>query len=265
LRIPVYDLGGSGPPLLISHATGFCGRVYDPLAAGLADRFHVYAVDHRGHGAAGSPPDGDLSYQAMAVDLIETIDRLGLQQPALFAHSMGATVGLLAAQRRPGLFSGAYLFEPSALPDSFTINGAVRDMIAVTRSRADRFASKQDALAAFSVKLPYSRFRPDVLACFVENGFEELPDGSARLCCRPEDEAECYVRNMIPVSTLAGVAIDATIASGGLDEFGVGLVPPPLLAVLPEARVVVYEDLGHFAPLEAPDRIAADVAAALAS
>ncbi|MHB8696291.1 MAG: hypothetical protein ACYDHH_34185 [Solirubrobacteraceae bacterium] len=43
------------------------------------------------------------------------------------------------------------------------------------------------------------------------------------------------------------------------------MVPPPLSAVLPHARVVVHEFVGHFGPLEAPDRIAADVISSLSS
>jgi pimeloyl-ACP methyl ester carboxylesterase len=263
MRLPIYDRGGSGPPLVISHATGFCGRLYDPLAAALAHRFHVYAVDHRGHGQAGSPRDGDMSYDAMAVDLLEAIDALELETPSVFGHSMGATVALLAARRRPGVFAHAYLFEAAALPSDFRVNGAMSAMIEGVRHRVDRFPSKADALANFALKDPYRRFRADVLACFVQHGLVELPDGTAGLRCAPADEAECYARNMTPVSRFAGLSIDATLACGTTDDFGMGLVPPPLTAVLPEARVVVHEFVGHFGPLEVPERIAADVIDAL--
>ncbi|MHB8696290.1 MAG: alpha/beta fold hydrolase [Solirubrobacteraceae bacterium] len=204
MRIPIHDRGGSGPPLVISHATGFCGRLYDPLAAALSDRFRVFAVDHRGHGEAGSPPDGDMSYQAMAVDLIDAIESLDLEAPRVFGHSMGATVALLAAQRRPELFSRAYLFEASALPTAFRVNGATNAMIEGVRRRIARFPSKPEALANFAAKDPYRRFRADALACFVEHALVENPDGGVRLRCTPTDEAECYLRNMISVVLFAG-------------------------------------------------------------
>jgi hypothetical protein len=40
VELAVHDLGGEGPVLLVSHATGFHGRCYLPLATHLATRFH---------------------------------------------------------------------------------------------------------------------------------------------------------------------------------------------------------------------------------
>ncbi len=59
VEVAVYDLGGSGPTLVIAHATGFCGPAYGPFASALVDRFHCYAFDFRAHGAS-SRPEGEL-------------------------------------------------------------------------------------------------------------------------------------------------------------------------------------------------------------
>jgi pimeloyl-ACP methyl ester carboxylesterase len=264
MPIPVHDLGGAGAPLVISHATGFSGRVYEPLAALLAGSFRVFAVDHRGHGVAGSPTDGDMSYAAMAADLIEAIDACELDAPVVFGHSMGGTVALLAALERPGLFAGAYLYEPSALPPQNAVNGRMAMWSEAIRRRTSEFPSRAAALQNFATKDPYRRFRADVLDAFVEHAFEELPGGVVRLRCRPEDEAECYARNVTSVDDLTGIEIAATLACGADDEFGAGLVPPPLASLLPDAQLVVYEHLGHFGPFEAPDLIGLGVIDALA-
>ena len=58
VRLAVHDLGGDGPPLLLSHATGFHGHVFAPLAAALSARFHCWAIDYRGHGSSERPTDG---------------------------------------------------------------------------------------------------------------------------------------------------------------------------------------------------------------
>ena len=55
VQIAVHDLGGSGPTLMLSHATGFHGRCYLPVADLLADRFHSVAFDYRGHGDTPRP------------------------------------------------------------------------------------------------------------------------------------------------------------------------------------------------------------------
>ena len=57
--IAVHELGGQPDaglrPLLVSHATGFHGRCYLPMAHELADRFHSIGFDYRGHGDTPRP------------------------------------------------------------------------------------------------------------------------------------------------------------------------------------------------------------------
>lgn len=260
----VHELGGDGRPLLLSHATGFPGRLYAPLAARLREAFTVLALDHRGHGDASSPADGDLSYTSMASDLVATVDRLGLSRPVIFGHSMGASVALLAARERPDLFAGAYLYEPSLIATGRDIGPMMGAWAAGVRARRSAFASRADAMLWFAKREPYSRFRADVLAAYVEHGLEDLDDGTVRLRCRPEDEAVCYAHNVLSADAVAGVHLRATIACGTTDTLGVGLVPPAVAEVLPYADVVVHRQLGHFGPMEAPDTIADDVIAALA-
>ena len=55
VHLVVHDLGGDGPTLLHSHATGFHGRCYVPIADALADRFHSVGFDYRGHGDTPQP------------------------------------------------------------------------------------------------------------------------------------------------------------------------------------------------------------------
>ncbi|MEA2716219.1 MAG: hypothetical protein QOI99_536, partial [Actinomycetota bacterium] len=62
MEVAVHDLGGDGPPLVLVHATGFCGGVLRPLAAGLGGSFHAWAVDVRGHGASVTPDGLDFGW-----------------------------------------------------------------------------------------------------------------------------------------------------------------------------------------------------------
>src|SRR5690606_33432322 len=69
VTVAVHDLGGSGEPLLISPATGFCGGAYGPLATELHERFHVYALDYRAHGESSAPGSEALAWERMTDDL----------------------------------------------------------------------------------------------------------------------------------------------------------------------------------------------------
>jgi pimeloyl-ACP methyl ester carboxylesterase len=245
--------------LLVSHATGFTGRTYTPFASTLARRFHVWAIDHRGHGHAGEPPDGDLSWDAMARDLLDAIDAAGLVKPFVYGHSMGGAVALLAAARRPEAFSAAYVFEPAILASRTHLHDWIEAWIAGIRRRREVFESLGDALAYFAARDPYRRFRVDALMAYVTDGLAPLPDGRLRLRCPPDVEADCYAREVVVADTFARLPLRVVVACGVGDFFGAGLVPPALANYLPAAEVRKLAHVGHFGPLEAPELAARDV------
>ena len=123
MSVAVHELssGGAAPPLLISHATGFCGHAYAPLAAALGDRFRSLAIDHRGHGATMPPPGWEVGegvdWRRFGDDTLavaRAIDAPG--RLVGFGHSMGGSSLLMAAHRDPSLFARLVLFEPIARP-----------------------------------------------------------------------------------------------------------------------------------------------------
>jgi pimeloyl-ACP methyl ester carboxylesterase len=262
--IALHDLGGDGPAVVICHATGFCGRAYLPLATELLPHFHVWAVDLRGHGEAGIPPDGDFSYAAMARDLAAEMDAVAVDGIRIFGHSMGGAVGLLAARLRPDLVRSAYLFEPAVLPTETVLGARLAAFAETVRGRRDHFASRAEVLWSFSRRSPYQYFRADALAAFVEHGFEDLDDGTVRLRCRPESEALCYLGDNPRADEFRDLDLTVTFGCGGTDGFDTGMVPPAFAEQMPRAEVIVYERLGHFAPFEAPVTIAYDAVSAFA-
>ena len=116
--IAQHDLGGDGPPLLVSHATGFHGRCYLPLAQELAAHFHCTAFDYRGHGDTPQP-DAPVDWERYADDAHEMATALTARHGApidAFGHSMGGACLLMAALREPGLFRRLVVFEPIVFP-----------------------------------------------------------------------------------------------------------------------------------------------------
>lgn len=97
-----YDTCGAGEPLVLLHPGGVDSRAFGPNLEDLAARFHVYTVDRRGHGRT---PDatGPLTFELMAEDTIKFLERIVGGPASLLGVSDGATVGLLAALRRPDL------------------------------------------------------------------------------------------------------------------------------------------------------------------
>jgi len=91
LRIHFRDWGNpEAPPLVIVHGLRDHSHSFDDLARGLLDKFHVYALDLRGHGDSETTPY--YSFGHFALDLYNFIRALRLQKPVLIGHSMGGEV-----------------------------------------------------------------------------------------------------------------------------------------------------------------------------
>ena len=265
--LAVLDLGGDGPPLLMTHATGFCGSVLTPLAEQLADRFHCWTYDARGHGASLAPWGLDWSWARFTDDVLAVVDGLGLGRPLFgFGHSSGGAALLDAEARRPGTFAALWCFEPIVWPAITAELARSREpLIAGALHRRDRFASRQEALDNFSSKPPLASLDPTALMAYVDCGF--APDGGGvRLRCAPEVEAEIYRQGLVHdgFTRLPRVGCPVTIARGGRTVAVELDVAEAQVEAVTLGRLVGLAGLGHFGPLEDPAGVAAAVAAAFA-
>lgn len=106
------DLGGwrlhylewgrpEAPPVVFLHALGalVTAHHWDAIAAAMQDRYRVIVPDQRGFGL--SDWQQAYSFQLMAHDLAELVERLELDGLILVGHSMGGTVACLYAETRP--------------------------------------------------------------------------------------------------------------------------------------------------------------------
>ncbi|WDL99535.1 alpha/beta fold hydrolase [Alicyclobacillus sp. ALC3] len=89
----------SAPPLIALHALGQSGASFDAVAATLARKYRVLALDLRGHGGSARP--GTYSFELMRDDLRQFANTLGLESFTLLGHSMGGTVSYLFAEAYP--------------------------------------------------------------------------------------------------------------------------------------------------------------------
>ncbi|MGH9117218.1 MAG: alpha/beta fold hydrolase [Acidimicrobiales bacterium] len=262
VELAVHDLGGRGEPLLIAHATGFCGRAYDPLSALLRRQFHVFAIDLRGHGDSTSPADGDFGWSGMADDVLATNAVIGRGPIGAIGHSMGGAALLLAEAARPGTLRFAYLYEPILFPSGFVAYGD-NAMAGPARRRRARFASKAEVLHRYANRPPLNVLRADALAAYVEHGFMSMDDGTVRLKCTGEHEARTYDAGLqVTVDRIAGVTVPTTVAVG-LRTSGTGpeRLAPGIVAALGSASLLEYPHLGHFGPLQDPESLVPDVLA----
>lgn len=268
VQVAVFDLGApnAGPTLLISHATGFHGHCYAPLADELGDRAHCVAFDYRGHGDTELPEGVAIGWDTYANDVVAVAQSLG-RPIAAFGHSMGGACLLMAAHRHPDLFSQLVLYEPIVPPPGVfpSADRAYEDnplAAGALRRRAD-FESFEAALANYSAKRPLNGWRPDALRAYVDYGFRATDTG-VTLKCTPQVEAATFATASLDTwDLLPQIDTPVTVLSGRLD----GTPPPafaePVAQRLANATFHRLDELDHFGPMTDPDVVAAQIVAAL--
>ena len=273
VSVAVYDFGGDGPLLMMCHATGFCGPMWAPIARALSDRFHCVALDFRGHGRTGRPDGVSLQWQGMGHDLLAVIDdvrRRHLSSGPVFAigHSMGGASIVLAELARPGTIARAWALEPILFPTPADIepnNDGVSPvhespLVAGARRRRPEFESRDAAFERYGSRPPFSEIDAEVLRLYVDEGFRDLPDGTVRLRCEPESEAQIFENSLCGAFYHLGeIGFPFLVAASG-DGQAPAMVAETVVAQNSNFELAEYPDLTHFGPFEDPKRIAADAA-----
>lgn len=261
--IAVHDLGGTGRALLFSHATGFHGRCYAPVARRLAGR-HCLALDYRGHGDTPRP-EGPVDWGRYGDDAEAVAEWLAEQesgQPAgpidAFGHSMGGAALLMAAHRRPDLFRRLVLFEPIVFPAEAHDPGRDNSLARSTLRRREAFASYDDAIANFAAKAPLAAFHPEALEAYVRHGFREAPDGTVHLKCARETESETFATGTAHDTwdLLPQINTEVVVVNGRVDDAQPSMIAEAVAGRLPNARYLQRNDFDHFAPMTHPAEMA---------
>ena len=88
VRLHYLDWGGNGTVLLFLTGMGCSAHIFDRIAPRFTDKFHVLALDRRGHGNSDYPETG-YDPDTLTEDLRHFLDILKIKQVILVGHSMG--------------------------------------------------------------------------------------------------------------------------------------------------------------------------------
>lgn len=270
----LHDLGGDGPPLLLTHGNGLNAGMWATVVPHLTARFRVFALDFRGHGAS-EPRGEDLSVDRhwFGDEVIAAVRRItapdgGEPAPILAAgHSLGGATLIRAEQSHPGTFRALWTFEPVLVPASWEEQRTPSALIEASRRRRLVFASVDEAVARFSSKPPYASCEPAAVRGYVEVGTAAQADGTVKLTCSGETEARIYESNeRLDFAEFTAVRCPVQVAAGAAVAAGNDLPPlvAPLVAeALGNGSLLSMDGLTHFGPMEDGRRVAAAISAFL--
>ena len=95
LRLNYVDWGNpDAPPLLLIHGGRDHARSWDWVADELRHDWHVIAPDLRGHGDSNWSPDGNYEMSAFVYDIAQLIHQLNLAPVTIVSHSMGGNIAI---------------------------------------------------------------------------------------------------------------------------------------------------------------------------
>jgi len=95
----------SGPPVLLLHGITDAWQCFMPVIPMLLPRWHVFAMDFRGHGGSEHSSD-DYTLTAYANDVTDFLRHVVKEPVAIYGHSLGGMVGILLGAHHPELIRG---------------------------------------------------------------------------------------------------------------------------------------------------------------
>ena len=164
LRMHYVDWGNpSAPPLVMIHGLDRVARTFDHVAPHFSGRFHVIALDMRGHGDSSWDPAGRYQVEDHAGDLEGFVRALGLRNLTLWGNSTGGRVVQVFAGMHPELVSHVIAEDvgperPRQIADNYGRRVAQEETGWASEDELLAQLRKTNASTSDSVLVPYVRY-----------------------------------------------------------------------------------------------------------
>jgi 2-hydroxy-6-oxonona-2,4-dienedioate hydrolase len=239
---------GSGPDLVLLHGTGGHLEAYSRDIAGLAEHFRVTVYDMVGHGWSALP-DRYYTIDVLSDHLLGVLSVLGLERPHLSGESLGGWVVAWATAHHPERVGRIILNTPGNIASKPEVMARMRDSTlaavrtpddATVRARVEFLFHHKDMVTDELVNLRRAIYtRPGYEQAILNTLVLQDPEIRRDFAWRRE-----WVERVTAPTLLLWTDHDPT---GGLDEAEL------LLQWLPDARLHVIRDAGHWPQWEKPE------------
>ena len=181
IRLHYLEAGTSGPTLVLMPGLTANAHSFDGLvAAGLADRIRVLALDLRGRGETDQPDTYSLADHS--ADVLGLLDTLGLERIVLGGHSFGGLLTYHLAATYPERVSRCVVIDAPAL-----IPPAILDQIKPSLDRLDLTMPSWEHYLGFVKRMPYfNEWWDPAIEGYFRADIRENPDGTVRARSRAE-------------------------------------------------------------------------------
>jgi pimeloyl-ACP methyl ester carboxylesterase len=172
LRFHYLDWGTFGnQSMLLLHGFMAHARVWDDFALRLRHRYHILALDQRGHGESQWSKGAAYTLDDHFLDIYRFIETLGLDDLILVGHSMGGRNALFYAACAPAKIKRLILVD--ARPgNNQEASRALREHLATLPLQADSLDEVVRAIQTLYPNLPQ-----DICLNMANHGYKKAPGG----------------------------------------------------------------------------------------
>lgn len=264
--IPFHDYGGNGPLLHFAHANAYPPGSYRLFLNALAKNFQVLAVKHRPLWPTAQPEEMK-SWHRIADDLVAFFDQQNLRGVIGVGHSLGGVATMIAAVKRPELFSQIVLIDPVFLAPHLLaiVEERVQNqeepfefpMVSVAQRRRDWWSSRAAAYEHLRPKPVFAQLSDEAMWDFINYGLADDTNGGVRLAFPKVWEARIYsipptfIWDYVPQISQPTLAIRATDSDT--------LFPPAWQhwqQIQSQATFVEVPETTHLLTMEKPEQVA---------
>jgi len=250
------DYGTAGrTPMLCLHGGAVNAHWFDFVAAGFTDRYHMRALDQRGHGdSAWADVYGSVP---MVADAVAFLDWLGVERTAVVGHSMGGINALCLSGLHPELVTALVLGDIG--PET---NRAGTDRIQQNVRSRDTFASVDEAFEHEMAQNPTSD--PVARRSRVEHNLRENPDGT--FTWKYDPALRTFTARFESYSSddqwafWHALAVPTLLLRGALSDILTPELAVRMVESNPNARLVTLPGSGHSIATDVPDLVTAALA-----
>lgn len=254
----VINWGGNGPILHLAHANSFHPGTYIELIEALKEQFEVHSFLFRPFYPEADPTDMD-DWNLLRDDFIEIADHEGWKNIIGVGHSLGSTVTMMAAIKRPDIFSKLVIIEPPCIDQIFfTVLDLVpysisKNLVPPSRialKRRHKWPSRESAFDQLRSKRIFEKWSDNTLRNYLKYGLEEDENGAFRLTFSKFWESKIYCTIENPYKMFPKLTHPSLCIKGGNTDVINARNWEKWKSIQVNAEFESIPDAGHLVPME---------------
>lgn len=247
----------TAPPVILMHGFIYSLETWDAWAASLKIDHRVIRFDLLGHGLSGPDPQRRYSPDERAAFVGDVMDALGIERAVIGGNSLGGIAAWRFAAANPERVEALILVSPGAYP----VNGVGGTPLSPPAPVALFLKTAPEAGVAMTLKNIYG-----------DDG-KVTPEKEKLVgdMMRQPGNGDAFIQSIEEFTLPDPDALLQTITAPTLILWGAedAVIPVEngrrMEAALPNARLIVYDGVGHVAHEEEPEKTISDVRAFLSA